>query len=147
VYCDNRGSGCQAPQKDYGPDPFVINIADAAMQNKNYRTALWTGRYLQLTLMSIPVGGEIGLEVHPNTDQFIRIEAGNGMVRMGSSRDCVELRSPVRGGYAVFVPAGTWHNIVNTGCRPLKIYTVYAPPHHPRGTVHTTKAEADRQEH
>ncbi len=147
MYCDNRNNCFLTPQKDYGPNPFVTNIARAAMQNTNYRTALWTGGYLQLTLMCIPAGGEIGLEVHPDTDQFLRIEAGNGMVTMGPSRDRIELQRPVCSGCAVFVPAGTWHNIVNTGCKPLKIYTIYAPPHHPRGTVQATKAEADMQEY
>ncbi|MGN0526127.1 MAG: cupin domain-containing protein, partial [Acutalibacteraceae bacterium] len=135
------------PVTDYGPKPFVINIDRAVLQNTNYRTALWTGCYLQLTLMSIPVGGEIGLEVHPDTDQFIRLESGNGIVMMGSSKDCLNFQRPIRNGYAVFVPAGTWHNIINTGNQPLKIYTVYAPPHHPHGTVQTTKAQADREEH
>lgn len=147
MYCDNRNNCFSTPPKDCGPNPLVTNIARAAMQNTNYRTALWTGDYLQLTLMCIPAGGEIGLEVHPDTDQFLRIEAGNGMVTMGPSRDRIELHRPVCNGCAVFVPAGTWHNIVNTGCKPLKIYTIYAPPHHPHGTVQATKAEADMQEY
>ena len=132
---------------DYGPDPFVTNIDKATLQNRNFRTALWTGRHLQLTLMSIPTGGEIGLEIHPETDQFIRIESGNGMVMMGPAKNRLNFQRPVSDGYAVFVPAGTWHNIINTGNRPLKIYTIYAPPHHPHGTVHATKDIADAQEH
>lgn len=135
------------PMGDYGPDPFVTNIDKATRQNRNFRTALWTGRHLQLTLMSIPTGGEIGLEIHPETDQFIRIESGNGMVMMGPAKNRLNFQRPVSDGYAVFVPAGTWHNIVNTGNRPLKIYTIYAPPHHPHGTVHATKDIADAQEH
>ena len=135
------------PMGDYGPDPFVTNIDKATRQNRNFRTALWTGRHLQLTLMSIPTGGEIGLEIHPETDQFIRIESGNGMVMMGPAKNHLNFQRPVSDGYAVFVPAGTWHNIINTGNRPLKIYTIYAPPHHPHGTVHATKDIADAQEH
>lgn len=135
------------PMGDYGPDPFVTNIDKATRQNRNFRTALWTGRHLQLTLMSIPTGGEIGLEIHPETDQFIRIESGNGMVMMGPAKNRLNFQRPVSDGYAVFVPAGTWHNIINTGNRPLKIYTIYAPPHHPHGTVHATKDIADAQEH
>ncbi len=135
------------PMGDYGPDPFVTNIDKATLQNRNFRTALWTGRHLQLTLMSIPTGGEIGLEIHPETDQFIRIESGNGMVMMGPAKNRLNFQRPVSDGYAVFVPAGTWHNIINTGNRPLKIYTIYAPPHHPHGTVHATKDIADAQEH
>ena len=135
------------PMGDYGPDPFVTNIDKATRQNRNFRTALWTGRHLQLTLMSIPTGGEIGLEIHPETDQFVRIESGNGMVMMGPAKNRLNFQRPVSDGYAVFVPAGTWHNIINTGNRPLKIYTIYAPPHHPHGTVHATKDIADAQEH
>ena len=135
------------PMGDYGPDPFVTNIDKATRQNRNFRTALWTGRHLQLTLMSIPTGGEIGLEIHPETDQLIRIESGNGMVMMGPAKNRLNFQRPVSDGYAVFVPAGTWHNIINTGNRPLKIYTIYAPPHHPHGTVHATKDIADAQEH
>ena len=135
------------PMGDYGPDPFVTIIDKATLQNRNFRTALWTGRHLQLTLMSIPTGGEIGLEIHPETDQFIRIESGNGMVMMGPAKNRLNFQRPVSDGYAVFVPAGTWHNIINTGNRPLKIYTIYAPPHHPHGTVHATKDIADAQEH
>lgn len=135
----------QTPLSDYGPEPFVVNIDQVTRQNQNYRTSLWTGNHLQLTLMSIPVGGEIGLEVHPDTDQFIRIESGNGMTVMGAAKDCLNYKRSVCDGYAVFVPAGTWHNIVNTGSRPLKIYTVYAPPHHPHGTVQATKAIADEE--
>ena len=144
MYRNNRNNSFQTPQTDYGPNPLVTNISRATMQNMNYRTALWTGCHLQLTLMCIPAGGEIGLEVHPDTDQFIRIEDGNGIVMMGPSRDCTELQRPVCRECAVFVPAGTWHNILNTGCKSLKISTIYAPPHHPRGTVQATKAEADR---
>ncbi|MGN0529356.1 MAG: cupin domain-containing protein, partial [Eubacterium sp.] len=112
-----------------------------------YRRALWTGKHLQLTLMSIPIGGEIGLEIHPDTDQFIRIENGYGLAMMGSDKNNLNYQRPVRSGFAVFVPAGTWHNILNTGRTPLKIYTVYAPPHHPHGTVQATKAIADAEEH
>ena len=133
------------PINDCGPEPFVFNIDRAAMQNTNYRTALWTGCYLQLTLMCITTGGEIGLEVHQDTDQFLRIEDGNGIVMMGPDKSCLNFQHPVCGGYAIFVPAGTWHNLINTGNRPLKIYTVYAPPHHPHGTVQMTKAQADAE--
>lgn len=140
--CPNTGDA-----NDYGPKPFVTNIDSAVMRNNNYRRALWTGKYLQLTLMSIPVGGEIGLEVHPDTDQFIRIENGYGLAMMGSEKNSLNYQRPVKGGFAVFVPAGTWHNILNTGRTPLKLYTVYAPPHHPHGTVQATKAIADEQEH
>ncbi|MGN0172204.1 MAG: cupin domain-containing protein [Acutalibacteraceae bacterium] len=133
--------------KDHGREPFVTDIDKETKQNENYRTALWTGQYLQLTLMSIPVGGEIGLEIHPDTDQFLRIESGCGMVVMGDKENRLDYRRPVSQGYAVFVPAKTWHNLINTGHCPIKLYSIYAPPHHPKGTVQPTKAVADREEH
>lgn len=133
--------------KDYGPEPFVVDISQAARQNSFFRTTLWTGKHLQLTLMSINVGEDIGLENHPNLDQFIRIEQGRGLVLMGDRKDNLYFRRNVSGGYAVIIPAGTWHNIINTGGRPLKLYSIYAPPQHPKGTVHKTKADAEAAEH
>ncbi len=132
--------------EDYGPEPFVVNIEAVTKQNNNYRTALWTGNHLQLTLMSIRVDEDIGLEIHPDTDQFLRIEQGQGIVKMGSSKDNLVFQKKVCSGYAILVPAGTWHNVINTGNIPLKIYTIYAPPHHPWGTVQRTKADAQAAE-
>ena len=131
---------------DNGNDPFVVNIEKITEQNNNFRTTLWTGTYLQLTLMSIEPGSSIGLEVHPNTDQFLRIEQGFGRVMMGKNRDNLNYQHNVRDGFAILVPAGTWHNILNIGKTPLKIYAIYAPPHHPRGTIHKTKADAEAAE-
>jgi len=128
--------------RDYGGKPFVVNIERAAEQNNNYRTALWTGKHLQVALMSIEVGGDIGLEVHPDVDQFIRIEQGRGLVQMGERRDRLDFERNVSEDDAIMIPAGTWHNVTNTGRVPLKLYTIYAPPEHPFGTVHRTKAEA-----
>ncbi len=128
---------------DYGPKPFAINIDKAAKQNTNYRTALWTGKHLQLTLMSIRVGGDIGLEIHPDTDQFLRIEEGKGIVKMGTRRDKLDYVKKVHEDYAIFVPAGTWHNLINTGNKPIKLYSIYAPPNHPHGTVQKTKESAE----
>ena len=128
---------------DYGADPYVVNLESATKQNSFYRRTLWTGYPLQVTLMSIPPQGEIGLEVHEIDDQFLRIEEGCGMARMGSCRDNLSLQRTVSSGDAVLIPAGTWHNVVNTGSVPLKIYSIYAPPHHPKGTVHRTKGESD----
>jgi len=128
--------------KDYGPDPFVIDIEDAAERNQTFRTALWTGTHLQLVLMSIPVGEEIGLERHGETDQFIRIVEGRALVQMGNAADRLDFQRYVDEDDVILIPAGTWHNISNTGQRPLKLYTLYAPPEHPRGTVHATKQDA-----
>jgi len=125
--------------KDYGPEPFVVNIERATEQNNTFRTALWTGKHLQLTIMSINVGEDIGLEMHPDVDQFIRIEEGRGLVKMGNSKDKLDFQANVREDYIIIIPAGKWHNITNTGNTPLKLYSIYAPPEHPHGTVHVTK--------
>lgn len=145
--CSNGNNHNNCKSIDQGPDPFVVNIEAVTIRNNNYRTALWTGKYLQSTLMSIPVGGDIGVEIHNDTDQFLRIEAGNGVVKMGDTRDNLFYQKNVFDNIAIFVPAGIWHNVVNTGNRPLKLYTIYAPPHHPRGTVQKTKAEAEADKH
>ncbi|PKM81046.1 MAG: cupin domain-containing protein [Firmicutes bacterium HGW-Firmicutes-14] len=129
--------------KDYGPNPFVVDIEEATKQNSNFRIALWTGTHLQLTLMSINVGEDIGLEIHPNLDQFIRIEEGQGLVLMGDRQDRLDFRAYVQDDYAFIIPAGKWHNLINTGNRPLKLYSIYAPPQHPYGTVHETKEDAE----
>ncbi|MBU5483294.1 cupin domain-containing protein [Clostridium sp. MSJ-11] len=132
--------------KDYGPEPFVVNIEEATKQNNNYRTALWTGDHLQVTLMSINVGDDIGLEVHPTLDQFIRIEEGQGLVQMGDRKDRLNYQRKVYDDFAIMIPAGKWHNVINTGNKPLKLYAIYAPPEHPHGTVHKTKAIAQAAE-
>ena len=131
---------------DYGPEPFVVNINEVTKQNDTYRTALWTGSHLQLTLMSIKVGEDIGLEIHPHLDQFIRIEEGEGIVKMGDSEYNLSFQRKVYDDFAFIIPAGKWHNLVNTGTIPLKLYSIYAPPQHPHGTVHVTKADAQAAE-
>ncbi len=135
--------------KDYGPQPFVANINAATKQNDTYRTALWTGHHLQVTLMSINVGEDIGLEIHPDVDQFLRIEQGQGIVQMGKRRNQLNFQRNVYDDSAIMIPAGTWHNVINTGNIPLKLYSIYAPPNHPFGTVHVTKADAmaDEEDH
>ncbi|WP_411266266.1 cupin domain-containing protein [Bacillus sp. HNG] len=133
--------------KDHGQRPYVININEASKQNNTYRTAIWTGKHLQVTLMSLQVGEDIGLEVHPNVDQFLRLEQGHGIVQMGNRKDHLNFVREVNEDSAIFVPAGTWHNVTNTGNIPLKLYSIYAPPNHPFGTVHRTKMEAEQQEH
>jgi len=131
---------------DYGPEPFVVNIEKATLQNTNFRTALWTGNHLQLTLMSIPVGGEIGLEMHPDVDQFLRLEAGYGLVKMGKTPEKLNYQTNVTDGYAILIPAGTYHNLINVGNNAIKLYSIYAPPQHAPGTVHKTKEIADAEE-
>ncbi|WP_338432804.1 cupin domain-containing protein [Clostridium tyrobutyricum] len=131
---------------DYGPQPFVVDIDKATKQNNNFRTALWTGSHLQLTLMSINPGGDIGLEMHPNVDQFIRVEEGKGIVRMGNSSNNLDFEEKVEDDFAIIIPAGKWHNVINTGNKPLKVYSIYAPPNHPHSTVHVTKEDAEAAE-
>jgi len=128
--------------KDYGAEPFVININKATKQNNTYRTAIWTGTHLQVTLMSLNVGEDIGLEMHPNVDQFLRVEQGQGIVQMGESKDNLSFERNIYDDSAIMLPAGTWHNVINTGNIPLKLYSIYAPPNHPFGTVHVSKADA-----
>ena len=128
--------------KDYGKAPLVVNINEAAKQNHTFRTAIWTGSHLQVTLMSINVGEDIGLEIHPTVDQFLRIEEGQGIVQMGDTKENLYFEERVYDDDAIMIPAGKWHNVINTGNRPLKLYSIYAPPEHPFGTVHETKANA-----
>ena len=142
-----RNCGKHPEIRDYGCEPFIFNINHATCMNENFRTTLWTGRHMQLTLMSIPVYGDIGVEMHPTVDQFIRVESGNAKVYMGSCRDNLQGVACVKENDAILIPAGTWHNIVNVGGRPLKLYSLYAPPQHPFGTVHVTKEDAEHESH
>ncbi|GGL29795.1 cupin domain-containing protein [Phycicoccus endophyticus] len=131
---------------DHGPSPFVTNIEAATLGNDTYRTTLWTGGNLQLTVMAIEPGHDIGLEVHPDHDQFLRVEEGTARVQMGPAEDDLSFDETVSEDWAVFVPAGSWHNLTNVGAEPLKLYSIYSPPEHPHGTVHATKEEADAAE-
>ena len=129
--------------KDLGAKPCLINIRKETLCNQMFRTVIWTGGYLQVTVMSIPEGSEIGLEMHDDLDQLIKVESGCANVYMGDSKQNVKFVARVNSDYAIVVPAGTWHNIINAcGC-PLKVYSVYAPPKHPFGTVHESKLDSD----
>lgn len=127
---------------DAGPRPQAFNLEQETRNNQNYRTVAWSGRYLQVTLMSIPVGADIGLEAHPDTDQFLRLDAGRGRVRMGESQDKLTFDQVVTDGWCVLVPAGTWHNITNVGDVPMQVYAIYAPAHHQPGKIHKTASDA-----
>lgn len=118
---------------------FVSNIEEKTLSNEHFREVLYTAAYMQLVVMSIPAGEEIGLETH-GQDQFIRIEAGTGKAKLNGEEHTLE------DGTALVIPAGTKHNIINTGSEPLKLYSIYAAPHHKDGTIHKTKAEADADE-
>ena len=134
-------------QTDYGQKPYVVNVEQMSLQNRYFRSTVWTGRQLQMTVMCIPPCGEIGLEIHEETDQFIRVEQGCAVVKMGECKRQLDFQQNMCRGDAVFVPAGTWHNVVNTGRIPLKVSVIYAPPNHPQGTIHISRADADREEY
>lgn len=116
---------------------YVDDIEGRTEDNRDFRRVVYTGKHLQLVLMSIPVDGEIGEEIHDEGDQFFRVEEGEGEVMIDGRT------TRIASGSAIVIPAGARHNIVNAGDEPLKLYTLYGPPHHADGTVHQTKAEAD----
>jgi mannose-6-phosphate isomerase-like protein (cupin superfamily) len=115
---------------------FVSDIEALTEENRDFRRVVYTGRNLQLVLMAIEPGGDIGEEVHDDRDQFFRIEKGKGEVVIDGHR------SAIKSDDAVIVPAGARHNVINTGEKPLQLYTLYAPPEHRDALVHATKAEA-----
>ncbi len=143
----DRGVPSAPAARDYGPEPLIINITCAARQNPFYRAPLWTGRDLQVTLMSIPPRSDVGLEVHTDLDQFIRIESGCALVQMGKTDTQLNCCQQVGEHHAILIPAGTWHNLTNTGNVPVTLFSIYAPPQHPFGTVHETKEEAEKTDH
>lgn len=145
-YAMNNRQDCHYQSQDYGPEPYAIDLHEAALENDTFRTALWTGEHLQLTIMSLKPGEDIGLEIHPCLDQFVRIEKGKGVVIMGKCREQMDFRIQLCEGDAFIIPAGTWHNFINTDCNPLKLSSIYGPPSHPHGTVHRTKKEAEEEE-
>jgi mannose-6-phosphate isomerase-like protein (cupin superfamily) len=115
---------------------FIKNIEEISVKNEYFRQVLYTANNCQLVIMALKPGEDIGMEVH-KLDQFFRVEEGNGVAVLDG------VRTEIRAGFAVLVPAGTNHNIINTGTDPLKLYTLYAPPNHRDGVVHHTRAEAD----
>ena len=132
--------------EDLGNQAVLINIHKQTLANQNFRKAIWTGDYLQVTVMSIPAGGEIGVEIHDDVDQLIRVEYGVGSVYMGKTKQDIKFVGNANSNYAILIPAGTLHNLINHQNVPLKIYSVYAPPKHPIGTIHKTKFESDLAE-
>jgi mannose-6-phosphate isomerase-like protein (cupin superfamily) len=116
---------------------YIANIEDATKENNNFRKVLYTGTFSQLVVMSLKPGEDIGKEVHENNDQFIRIESGKGVAFI----DGVE--TPVEDDWAVVIPAGSEHNVTNTGDEDMKLYTIYGPAEHRDGVVHATKEEAE----
>ena len=119
---------------------FIDNIETLTTANTDFRRVLYTGKYLQLVLMALKPGEEIGDEVHEDHDQFFRIESGTGEVLIDGKR------TPIKEDDGIIVPAGTRHNVINTGAAPLMLYTLYGPPEHHDGVVRVTKAEAEAKE-
>ena len=125
---------------------WVGDIEQRTVDNTTFRTVLFTGEHSQLTVMRIAAGDDIGREVHPGHDQFLRIEQGSARLELGGSEDTVDETYDVEDDWAFVVPAGVWHNVVNTGTDDLKLYSIYSPAEHPDGTVHETKADAEAAE-
>jgi mannose-6-phosphate isomerase-like protein (cupin superfamily) len=126
---------------------WVADVERATLDNENFRTVLFTGEHTQLTVMRLGPGEDIGREAHPHLDQFIRIEVGRARVELGRTEDQIDETHDVEDDWAIIVPAGVWHNVVNTGSGDVKLYSVYSPPEHPPDTVHRTKADAEAAEH
>jgi mannose-6-phosphate isomerase-like protein (cupin superfamily) len=118
---------------------YIKNIEDIAVKNTDFRQVLYTAKNCQLVVMALKPKEEIGMEVH-HLDQFFRVEEGSGEAILDG------VTTPISAGFAVIVPAGTNHNIINTGSIPLKLYTIYAPPNHRDGVIHHTRAEAEQDE-
>lgn len=117
---------------------YLTNIEEATLKNNNFRQVVYTGQHAQLVLMSLLPNEEIGMEVHTVTDQFFRVESGEGKVIMNGEEQ------PIKDGSAFLIPAGTKHNIVNISAdKPMKLYTIYSPPHHRDGVTHQTKKIAE----
>jgi mannose-6-phosphate isomerase-like protein (cupin superfamily) len=126
---------------------WVGDIERKTLENATFRTVVFTGEHTQLTVMSIEPGDDIGREVHPDHDQFLRIERGSARIELSRTEDEVEDTHDAEVDWAVIIPAGIWHNVVNTSDGQLKVYSLYSPPEHPDGMVHRTKADALAAEH
>jgi mannose-6-phosphate isomerase-like protein (cupin superfamily) len=125
---------------------WTADIEKTTLDNDTFRTVLFTGEHTQLTVMRLGPGEDIGREAHHDRDQFLRIEQGRARLELGTAEDRVDETHEVEDDWAIIIPAGVWHNVVNTGEGELKLYSLYSPPEHPDGTVHRTKAEAEEAE-
>jgi mannose-6-phosphate isomerase-like protein (cupin superfamily) len=123
------------------------DIETATLGNETFRTVVFTAEHMQLTVMRLSPREDIGKERHPDVDQFIRVEEGQALVELGQAEDNVDEVHNLFDDWAVVIPAGIWHNVINTGTGELKLYSLYSPPEHPDGTVHRTKADAEAAEH
>ena len=125
---------------------WVGDIEQLTVDNDNFRTVVHTGEHMQLTLMRLRPGEDIGREAHPHLDQFLRLEGGRARVEFGRSEQHIDETHEVEDDWAIIVPAGVWHNVVNTGDDDVKLYSLYSPPEHPDGTIHRTKEDAEAAE-
>ena len=121
---------------------WVGDIERTTLENRTFRTVMFTGEHVQLTVMRLRPGEDIGREAHAGTDQFIRVEQGHARVEFGTAEDRVDATYEVEEDWAIVIPAGVWHNVINTGTGDLRLYSLYAPPEHPPGTIHRTPDEA-----
>ena len=126
---------------------WIADIEKVTLDNTNFRTVVHTGEHAQLTVMRLAPGEDIGWEAHHELDQFLRIEQGRARVDFGRAEGGVDEHHDVSDDWAIIVPAGVWHNVVNTGDGDVKLYSIYSPAEHPAGTVHPTKADAEADEH
>ena len=122
---------------------WVGDIERETLDNTTFRTVVFTGEHTQLTVMRLAAGEDIGREAHHDRDQFLRIEQGQARIELGRNEDAIDETHEVADDWAVIVPAGVWHNVVNTGTGELKLYSLYSPPEHPDGAIHHTKADAE----
>ncbi len=129
----NRSCNCNYGKSNFSNDPMVLDIHCASIENCEFRSVLSTGEHMQITLMDIPVGESIGLERHEGLDQFLCIQSGQGMILMGDCKERLRFRKQVCTNSGIMIPCNTWHNLVNTGDTPLKLFSVYSSP------VHSTK--------
>ena len=137
IYESKYGSNIQ----DRGNDPTVLDFNKTLRDNESYRVALWTGEHLQAVAMTVPAGGEIPAELHEDTDQMLFITEGSGEILMGRNPERLSYREALGPGYAAIVPAGMWHTVRNLGRGPLRLISVYGPPHHPYGTLQRNMSE------
>lgn len=125
--------------RDTGKGPAVLDISRSAMENSAYRLSFWTGEHLQMTLMSLEPREEIGLEMHPDVDQYLRVEEGDAIVHLGKTQLAPDSSYRLTKDWAAFIPAGIWHNVINISSQPLKLSSVYAPPQHPFASIQQEK--------
>ena len=143
---DRKVPTADRPESGVATLAWVNDIERVTLDNGNFRAVIYTGEHTQLTVMRLGPNEEIGWEAHPHLDQFLRIEQGDARLDLGRNETEVDEQHELSDDWAIIVPAGVWHNVINTGSTDVKLYSLYSPPEHPAGTIHRTKAEADEHE-